>query len=163
MTGKRNGLFNFITVCLLTCTGLCACSRGSLTEEIPAGQQRNNKAEGFLDVNKDDPGQEVNVQSDIVFGKYTVIEFTSPGCGACQSMRPLMEKLHEFRPDIVVRSYDVNRKNAGGIDWESPLAQKYKIHSLPAFKIYNSKGVLIADGDNAREQVRKVVEHDEMN
>lgn len=163
MASKRNFLFRMLVLASLTCTTLSGCSKGNLTQEIPAGQQRNNTAEGFVDVNKDDPGQELNVQSEIVFGKYTVVEFTSPGCGACQSMRPMMEKLHEMRPDIVVRSYDVNRKNADGIDWESPLAQKYKIHSLPAFKIYNSKGSLIADGDNARDQVRQVIQNDMLN
>ena len=145
---------------LLVCiVGISSC--GSLSEKLPASS-RKISAPGFVNVNEDNPGQQTNIKSSIVFGKYTIIEFTSPYCGACMQMKPLLEALPEKRQDIVVRSFDVNRKEAMGVDFESPLAQQYEIHVLPSFKIFNDKGRQIADGSAARDQVRDLIEKELM-
>ena len=152
---------SIIKNCLvLTATlSLCSCAK-TLSDPIPPSAQRNNSAEGYLDVNEDNPGEEINIKSSIVYGKYTIIDFTSPGCGPCQQVKPMLKQMHDFRPDIVVRSFDINRKGAGGIEWDSPLAHQYGIHSVPSFIIFNEKGVQIADGGAASDQVYGVINKD---
>lgn len=135
---------------------ISACSK-TLSDKVPAASQRNNSAEGYLDVNEEDPGKEIDIKSSIVYGKYTIMDFTSPGCGPCQEIKPYLQKLHDKRPDIVVRSFDINRSGTDGIDFESPLASQYKLDFVPYFKIYNEKGVQIADGRDATKQVFEVV------
>lgn len=115
------------------------------------------KAEGYILVNAGNPGQDIDIKNSLVFGRYTVMDFTSEYCPKCKAMQPLLETLYMSRPDIAVRSFDVDRPGSDGIDWGSPLAKRYNIHSLPAYIIFNDKGVKIAEGDAARDQVEKVL------
>jgi len=66
--------------------------------------------------------------------------------------------LHKSRDDIAVVKVDINRPGVKGIDWESPVAQQYQLHSIPHFKIYGPDGKLQAEGDAAYDQVQKWVE-----
>jgi len=71
-----------------------------------------------------------------------------------------LERLTAARPDIIVRSFNVNRKGVDGIDWESPLVAEYRIRSLPYLEIFNEKGVLIAEGNSAKKQVIDAINDD---
>lgn len=164
MTRSRlRRIANLVILATLSLSCLTSCSRGSITKELSTSQQKNNNAEGFISVNESNPGEKAEIRNEIVYGKYTIVEFTSPGCGACQIMKPYLEQIHGKRNDIVIRSYDVNRKGAEGIEWDSPLAKQYGLHGLPAFKIFNEKGVMIAEGGEASEQVRRVIQDDVLN
>ena len=150
--------FRVLANCLmifLACFAVSSCGK-NMDKQLSSTRDKNLKV--FEDVNVDNPGQEADVSRSIVYGKYTIIDFTSPGCGACQEIRPLLERALETRPDVVVRSYDVNRQGAPGIDWESPLVAQYRLNSLPGFKIYNEKGVVIAEGKQARNLVQELIE-----
>lgn len=151
---RKIGLLLLCLVCL------SGCASGSLTDHVPASKQRNNSAPGFLEVNADNPGEIVDIKSSIVFGKLTIIAFSSPYCPPCQAIKPMLEQMHDKRPDIVVRYFDVNRSDVQGIDFESPLAVKYEIHVLPSFKIFNERGKLIAEGAEAKQEVIKVINED---
>ncbi len=115
------------------------------------------KAKGYEIANETNTGESVDVKNSLVFGRYTVIEFTSEYCSSCQQLKPLLETLSMTRPDIAVRSYYIDRPGSQGIDWDSPLAKRYNIHSVPAFIIYNDKGVKIADGEAARNQIKDII------
>lgn len=121
------------------------------------------KAKGYEIVNENNTGEDVDVKNSLVFGRYTVVEFTSEYCSSCQQIKPLLETLSMTRPDIAVRSYYIDRPGSQGIDWDSPLAKRYNIHSVPAFIIFNDKGVKIADGENARNQIRDLVNKENAN
>ncbi len=143
------------TIVLAAVLCLSSCTSKTLSTRMP--ESKKIVAEGFVEANADNPGQQAEVRKSVVYGKYTVIDFTSQGCGACQEIKPMLEQLNASRPDIVVRSYDVNREGVNGIDWDSPLVAQYGLHSLPAFKIFNERGVLMAEGDSARDQVINVI------
>ncbi len=147
--------FAMSSLCFLLVLSLNSCGP-HMGKKLPVSAK--DSALGYSEVNADNPGLELDVKKSIVYGKYTIIDFTSPGCGACMEMQPFLEQLHESRPDIVVRSFDVNREGAEGIDWDSPLAQKYEIHSLPFFKIFNEKGLLIAEGKSAKNMIVEILQ-----
>ena len=90
-------------------------------------------------------------------GKTTIFDFTSEYCPPCRAIAPRLHKLHEERADIVVVEVDINRPGVQGIDWESPVVAQYGLHSIPAFRIYGPNGQLLAEGDEASNQVYNMV------
>jgi hypothetical protein len=54
---------------------------------------------------------------------------------------------------------DINRKGVKGIDWLSPLAQQYKLNSVPHFQIYNADGKLTKEGQEAYVEIMTLLEN----
>jgi thiol-disulfide isomerase/thioredoxin len=151
--GSRFLTFGVALICLTSCGQ-------NISKRLTTTAPSKTSEDAFLEVNSDEPGKEINVKSSIVFGKYTIIDFSSEGCPSCRELKPLLERLAAARPDIVVRSFNVNRKGVDGIDWESPLVAEYRIRSLPYLQIFNEKGVLIAEGSSAKQQVIGAINND---
>jgi thiol-disulfide isomerase/thioredoxin len=103
-------------------------------------------------------GQQVQLSDYLVPGKTTIFDFHSEYCPPCRAIAPKMQKLHETHPEIAVVDIDINRPDIKHIDWASPVAQQYGLQSIPNFKIFGPDGKLIAEGDEAYEQVEKLVE-----
>jgi thiol-disulfide isomerase/thioredoxin len=99
-------------------------------------------------------GKEVALADYLVPGKTTVFDFYSEYCPPCRELSPLLEKLHRTRDDVVVVKIDINRAEIKGIDWQSPVAQEFKLESIPHLKVYNPDGSLKVEGDDARELVQ---------
>lgn len=98
-------------------------------------------------------GKEIKVADYLVTGKITIFDFYSKFCPPCRAIAPSLEKLHETRADIAVVKVDINRPDVQGIDWESPVARQYDLHSIPHFKVYGADGKLKAEGDAAYDLV----------
>src|SRR5947208_1703333 len=81
-------------------------------------------------------GKEVNLQDYLIPGKTTVFDFYSVYCGPCMAIAPQVEGVHARRADVVVIKVDINRPGVKGIDWKSPVAHQYNLHSIPHFKVY---------------------------
>ena len=150
---RRVLLTSLALICLTSCGQ-------TISKKLTSAAASKAAEDAFVEVNSDDPGKEINVKSSIVFGKYTVVDFSSEGCPSCREIKPLLERLTAARPDIIVRSFNVNRKGVDGIDWESPLVAEYRIRSLPYLEIFNEKGVLIAEGNSAKKQVIDAINDD---
>jgi thiol-disulfide isomerase/thioredoxin len=108
-------------------------------------------AEG-LEANSGRGGETLDLQSLRVEGKTTVIEFFSPFCPPCVQLAPLLAELPQKRPDLVVKKVNINRPEVKGIDWKSPLAQQYRIRSVPSFVIFSPRGKT-TEGRAASKQV----------
>jgi len=98
-------------------------------------------------------GQEVSLAEHVVAGKTTIFDFTSNYCPPCRQIAPKLDHLDETRDDIVVVAVDINRPDVKGIDWKSPVARQYDLHSIPHFKVFGPDGKLQAEGDAAAELV----------
>jgi thiol-disulfide isomerase/thioredoxin len=102
-------------------------------------------------------GKEVKLADYLVPGKTVIFDFYSEYCPPCMRVAPALEKLHSKRADIVVVKVDINRPGVKGIDWKSPVAAQFNLHSIPHFKIYGPDGKLKAedgaDSDKASEIV----------
>jgi thiol-disulfide isomerase/thioredoxin len=98
-------------------------------------------------------GQEVKIADYLAPGKTTIFDFTSEFCPPCRAISPKLDALHAKRADIVVVKVDINRPDVKGIDWQSPVAKQYGLHSIPHFKVYGPDGKLVAEGPQARAMV----------
>jgi thiol-disulfide isomerase/thioredoxin len=107
----------------------------------------------LVDANPNNPGQTLDVNSLLVKGKTTLIDFYSPFCPPCVRLAPIMEKLAKKRPDLAIKKVNINRPGVNGIDWRSPLAQQYQIRQVPFFMIFNPQGQTVAQGREAVEMV----------
>lgn len=103
-------------------------------------------------------GQTIVLADHLVPGKTTIVDFTSKYCGPCQVYNEPLAKLHAARADLAVVKVDINRPDVKRIDWQSPVAQQFKLQSIPHFKVYGPDGKLLAEGNDARALVHKFVE-----
>ena len=102
-------------------------------------------------------GQTVSLADYVVPGKTTIFDFTSKYCGPCQAYNEPLAQLHTQRDDIAVVKVDINRPETKGIDWKSPVAQQYRMNSIPHFKVYGPDGKLIVEGRKGRSFVDKLI------
>jgi len=73
------------------------------------------------------------------------------------ALSPKLDMLHAKIPNLAVVKVDINRPSAKGIDWKSPVAQQYKLHSIPHIKIYDADGKLVAEGDKAMNLIQGAI------
>lgn len=102
-------------------------------------------------------GAEIQLADYLVSGKTVIFDFTSEYCAPCRMYDQPLTVLHQKRDDIVVVKVDINRAGVKGIDWKSPVAQQYKMESIPRFKIFGPDGTLIAEDGGADKPARKLV------
>jgi thiol-disulfide isomerase/thioredoxin len=98
-------------------------------------------------------GETLDPKSLAAPGKVTLVEFTSPYCGPCLTLAPLLEQLASKRPDLVIKKVNINRPQVRTIDWRSPVAQQFGIRSVPYVVIFDPKGKVIAQGRPAMQQL----------
>ncbi len=103
--------------------------------------------------NQSNPGETLDIKACLGQDKYTIVDFSSEFCPSCRRISPVLHDLAKSRSDIAVRTLDINRTGVQGIDWDSPLAKQYDIHSIPQFKIFDTNGKLMAEGGDAKRQV----------
>lgn len=99
------------------------------------------------------PGERYEIEAALPKTGLVLVEYFSLHCPPCVQMAPLLEKLAEVKPDLAIRKVDIDRKGATNIDFDSPLAEQYNIHSVPYFVIYEN-GAKKSEGQPARDQVR---------
>ena len=107
------------------------------------------------EANAGNPGQTLDVKSLLAQGKTTLIDFYSPFCPPCVRLAPIMARLAAKRPDLAIKKVNINRPEVKGIDWRSPLAQKYQIRQVPYFMVFSPQGKLVAQGREAAETVER--------
>jgi len=98
-------------------------------------------------------GAELNLKDHLVSGKTVIFDFFSEFCPPCRKISPLLARLDAQRDDLVVVKIDINRKGVTGIDWGSPVARQYNLQSIPHFKIYSPEGKLVAEDEQAFNEV----------
>lgn len=59
---------------------------------------------------------------------FCVVDFSASWCGPCRALKPIMEEIEMFNPDINFYSLDV--------DECEDVAKEYKIFSIPCIKIF---------------------------
>ena len=98
-------------------------------------------------------GESVELKDYIAAGKTTVFDFYSEYCGPCRALSSVLERLAGNRSDLLVVKVNINRPDISGIDWTSPVAERYGITGVPLLVIYNPEGKMTARGHAARLQV----------
>ncbi len=116
------------------------------------------EGEAYRTLNSGKEGQEIEIKEHLVAGKLNIIDFYSEFCPPCKAIAPMLEELVTKDPGVVVGKVDINRPGGRGIDWNSPVAQQYKLRSIPYFKIYDAQGKLVSQGQEAKQQLIKMLE-----
>ncbi|MBX9689222.1 MAG: hypothetical protein K2X27_21110 [Candidatus Obscuribacterales bacterium] len=138
---------------LLALTQLSACSSSKEELAVEKVSKSELQASSFLPLNADKPGTPVNAEKYLVPGKYTIVVFFSPYDPACATLGPQLMQLARVKPDIAVRTININRPGIEGVDWQSPVLQSAQIQAVPHFQIYDTSQNLRAHGRPAYEQV----------
>ncbi len=97
-------------------------------------------------------GETIDLADYVVPGKTTIFDFSSEYCGPCRAYVGPLTSLHQKRADIAVVRVDINRPNVKGIDWDSPVAKQFGLHSIPCFKVYGPDGKLLAEDKSDSEE-----------
>jgi thiol-disulfide isomerase/thioredoxin len=106
------------------------------------------------DANAGRYGQTMDLNKLPVRSKITVVDVFSPYCPPCMKLAPLLEQLAQKRSDLAIKKVNIQRPEVSGkIDWQSPLAQQLGLRSVPHFMIFNAKGRLESQGQEATKQV----------
>jgi thioredoxin 1 len=83
-------------------------------------------------------------------GKITIVDFYADWCGPCRHIGPILEKITESNPDVVLQKVN--------IDKQRDLAKEYNVTAIPHIFIYDKQGGQVADILGSDEQrVRKAV------
>lgn len=150
-------LVSIVSVVLFAATG---CSKDEQVDDLAVAKipVEELQATGFLPLNADKPGTFVEVEKYLVPGKYTLVAYFSPYDGVYAGLEPRLIQLSQVRPEIAIRTVNINRPNIQGIDWQSPVLGDLGITKLPHFQIFDASRSLRAQARPAMEQVTQWVQ-----
>ena len=101
-------------------------------------------------------------------GKYTILEFSGIGCGACKMAKPHLEKFYKQykgKFEMITISEDKlsdwKKKPDGAVSWHEwndhnlavDIRKKYDVQGIPTFFIVNSEGKIVKKYVGFAEQV----------
>ncbi|HEY0368626.1 MAG TPA: thioredoxin family protein [Chthoniobacterales bacterium] len=95
-------------------------------------------------------GSQVDVSKHLVSGLVTIVDYYADWCGPCKQISPVLEQLAKSDPEIALRKVDI-------VNWSSPVAQQYQIHSIPRIEVYNRAGKLVGTATSSAEEVKRYV------
>lgn len=99
-------------------------------------------------------GEEVDLASHAVRGKYTVFDFYAAWCPPCRVLSPALERLAAGqRENLAVRKIDI-------VDWTMPVASQHGIESLPYLILFDPEGRQVAMGEEVFTKLLKVFGED---
>ena len=104
--------------------------------------------------NQDNPGEIIDLPNLIKNGKTNIIVFQSPHDSSCQQILPTLEKLAVKQTDFNICVVNIDRKSSIDIDYGSPVAQQFDIHTVPKYRLYDYRGKFISTDDDAKQKVR---------
>ena len=81
-------------------------------------------------------GEGVDINQHLVLGNVTVIDFYADWCGPCRQFSPNLEQMARSDPEIALRKVDI-------VNWKTPVAQQFNIHSIPQVNVYDRSGRLV--------------------
>jgi thiol-disulfide isomerase/thioredoxin len=129
---------------------LAACSGGGNATDGESGQAvAAEMSKPTVEPIRVSQGQQIDLADYAVKGEFTVFDFMSDYCPPCQRIAPWMDRLHNEREGVSVVKVDINRPGVRGIDWKSPVAAQFRLSSIPHFKVMDTEGNLVAEGDEA--------------
>src|SRR6058998_1569812 len=81
-------------------------------------------------------GAQVDINRHLALGNVTVVDFYADWCGPCRRLTPSLEQMAMSDPQVALRKIDI-------VNWRTPVAQQFNIHSVPQVNVYNRGGHLV--------------------
>lgn len=137
-----------------------ACSLVQQADDLAVAKMpvEQLQATGYLPLNNDKPGASLHVERYLVPGKYTIVEYFSPYDAPSANLASQLAQLSAARPDLAVRTVNINRPEIQGVDWQSPIAQEMQLQTLPYVQIFDPGRNLRAQARPALTQVMQWVQ-----
>ncbi len=84
-------------------------------------------------------GKDLRLEDHVQQGRFTVFDYYADWCPPCKELDKSLVNLKKTYGDrLVIYKLDI-------VNWDSELAQKKGIHSLPHLAVFNEKGEMIAN------------------
>jgi len=87
-------------------------------------------------------GAQVDINQHVLLGNVTVLDFYAEWCGPCRQLTPSLEQMATTDPNVALRKVDI-------VNWRTPVARQFNIHSIPQVNIYNRAGILVGTVNGA--------------
>jgi thiol-disulfide isomerase/thioredoxin len=91
-------------------------------------------------------GAEVEIASHLSAGNVTVVDFYADWCGPCKLITPVLEEMARTDPEVALRKIDI-------VNWTTPVAKQYEVHSIPLVMVYGRTGKLVGTVNGANPQM----------
>ncbi|HEX5702369.1 MAG TPA: thioredoxin family protein [Pyrinomonadaceae bacterium] len=88
------------------------------------------------------PGEDFDFSSYLRNGRVSIAYFYADWCPACRELSPVLARINRDDPNTQVLFLDIG-------DWNTPIADRYRVNSVPFLRIYDKKGFFIAEGEEA--------------
>jgi hypothetical protein len=141
-----------LSLLLVTLITGCSALRGD-DFAVDKVSKEQLQATPYVVLNADKPGMQIDPRQYLVPGRYTIVVYYSPYDQTSANLQPRLAQLVQVRQDLAVRMVNVNRAEAQGVDWQSPVVLNEGIQELPYIQIYEPNMRLRAHGRPAYEQV----------
>jgi thiol-disulfide isomerase/thioredoxin len=107
------------------------------TSEIPTSSAPKPPSRAL-----NNPGEDFDFSSYLKNGRVSIAYFYADWCPACRELSPQLARINQDDPNTQILFLDIG-------DWNTPLADRYRINSVPFLRIYDKKGFFIAEGREA--------------
>jgi thiol-disulfide isomerase/thioredoxin len=84
-------------------------------------------------------------------GQITVVDFYATWCGPCKQIAPILDRLVGQQSGVVLRKVDIG-------NWDSGVAKKYNITSVPNIRVFDKKGRMVGSPTSDPNQVARYIE-----
>ena len=88
------------------------------------------------------PGEDFDFSSYLNQGRVSIAYFYADWCPACRELSPVLARINRDDPNTQVLFLDIG-------EWNTPIADRYRVNSVPFLRIYDEKGFFIAEGREA--------------
>ncbi|MBU1086669.1 MAG: thioredoxin family protein [Candidatus Omnitrophica bacterium] len=96
-------------------------------------------------------GKSVKLDSLLVPGKVTIIDFYADWCGPCKKISPKLEKFVCKYKDVYLRKVNI-------VNWKTPVIKQFKIESVPHVRVYDRDGNIVGEPTSSYKNVEWYVE-----
>jgi thioredoxin 1 len=123
-----------IVFALLTAIASVGCK--SKVQMVQSDRAKSNTIQANNPIEVVTGGSEIDLNKHLANGKITLVEFYAEWCGPCKMISPALEKLAKTDSTIALCKIDI-------LNWSSPVARQYNIHSIPCVVVFDRKGQMV--------------------
>ncbi|MCG2711938.1 MAG: thioredoxin family protein [Candidatus Omnitrophica bacterium] len=120
---------------------------------IPLTKSSKEKTKKYKKIKSiDNKGRLVDLDSLLVPGKITIIDFYAQWCGPCHIISPKLEELALKYKNVYLRKVDIK-------NWKTPVVKQFKIRSVPNVRIYDEDGNMAGEPTASYKNIKRYIDN----
>ncbi|MGA1236616.1 MAG: thioredoxin family protein [Limisphaerales bacterium] len=96
-------------------------------------------------------GAVVDLRRYLSSGKVVLVDFYADWCGPCRQMSPLLERMVESDPNLMLVKVDI-------VDWDTPVTRQFEVEFVPNVRVFNRQGKPVGKPTADWGEVQRLVE-----